>query len=110
MNAYKYFKTWKWSLVVVLTLTLVVWGISGVTDLALAKKGGGGGGKGGEVAQEIPVRMTFNAGSIQSDGGDYIDGELKKKVTAIVGRNFSIVLETNNSNKTTAGQVRCSAL
>jgi len=34
----------------------------------------------------------------------YCDGDANKKVTAVVGRNFSIVLNTNNSNKQTAGR------
>ncbi|MHC4498712.1 MAG: hypothetical protein ACYS21_06310, partial [Planctomycetota bacterium] len=66
-----------------------------------------GGGGGGEVGQLIPVNISFLSGGIQSDDSTkpvYSDGDLKKKVTAIVGRNFNIVLEPNNSNKKTAGR------
>jgi hypothetical protein len=91
-----------------------VWVILAAPETALAKKPGGGGGKpggGGEVAQEIPVCIAFDeGGSIGSDESDesggipYCDGDARGKVTAIVGRNFSIVLETNNSKKRTAGR------
>lgn len=102
--------------VMVVTASLALaalWAILATPETALAAppegKGKGGGG-GGEVGQLIPVCITFEAGRIQSDQTDeaggipYCDGELKKKVTAIVGRNFSIVLDGNTSNKKTAGR------
>jgi hypothetical protein len=74
------------------------------TALAKGKKPPGGGG-GGEVGQEIPICIAFEESlSIKSDGDIYCDGDSNRKVTAIVGRNFSIVLETNNSKKRTAGR------
>ena len=73
------------------------------------KPGGGkpGNGGGGEVGQEIAVCLAFDdadGDGIKTDGDAYCDGDEKKKVTAIVGRNISIVLNTNNSNKRTAGR------
>jgi hypothetical protein len=95
-------------------LTLVIlWAVLAMPETALAKKpvkppGGGGG---GEVGQEIPVGIAFDeTGCIRSDQQDehgdvpYVDGEQKGKVTAVVGRNFNIQLDTNNINKRTAGR------
>lgn len=70
-----------------------------------------GDGGGGEVGQEIAVCVAFDdASCIRSDADSpqgqvpYCDGDANGKVTAIVGRNFSIVLETNNTKKRTAGR------
>ncbi|MBL7184947.1 MAG: hypothetical protein ISS70_01365 [Phycisphaerae bacterium] len=74
------------------------------TSLAKGKPGGGGG---GEVGQIIPVCITFDDAAgfgVKNDGDVYCDGDLKNKVTAVVGRNFNIVFEPNNSNKRTAGR------
>ncbi|MHC4165587.1 MAG: hypothetical protein ACYSWQ_01365 [Planctomycetota bacterium] len=86
-----------------------LWAVLATPDTALAKKpvkppGGGGG---GETGQLISVGIAFDGTEgygIKNDGDVYIDGELKGKVTAVVGRNFNIVLGTNNSNKRTAGR------
>ena len=79
---------------------------SGTTVPNAAAKGKPGGG--GEVAKEIPVCITFDdalGDGVQSDGlGAYCDADANKKVTAIVGENFSIVLAGNNSRKTSAGR------
>jgi hypothetical protein len=85
----------------------VVWAILVTPETALAKGKPPGGGGGGEVGQEILVCIAFDdaeGDGIKNDGDAYCDGDAKGKVTAIVGRNFNIVLETNNSRKTTAGR------
>jgi len=85
----------------------IVWAFLATPETALAKGKPPGGGGGGEVGQEIPVCIAFDdaeGDGIKNDGDAYCDGDSNKKVTAIVGRNFNIVLETNNSNKRTAGR------
>lgn len=94
--------------VVIVTICFILaalWAVMATPETALAKKPGGGGG--GEVGQDIPVCIVFDdavGDDVKSDGDFYCDGDSNKKVTAIVGRNFSIVLETNNSKKRTAGR------
>ena len=88
----------------------VVWAVLATPEIAFADKPdkppGQDKGGGGEVGQEIPVYIVFDeTSSINGDSeAPYTDGELKGKVTAVVGRNFSILLETNNIKKRTAGR------
>ncbi|MHC4323827.1 MAG: hypothetical protein ACYSUX_06105 [Planctomycetota bacterium] len=95
-------------LMVVATCIVVtgLWATLLIPEAALAKKPPDKPGGGGEVGQKIPVCIVFDeVSSINTDGDDpYCDGDLKKKVTAFVGRAFSIFLTPNNSNKTTAGR------
>lgn len=88
-------------MVVMASLVLAaVWAVLATPETALADPPEGKG-KDKDGGNEIPVGIAFD----DADGdGIKSDGDSKKKVTAIVGRNFSIFLETNNSNKTTAGR------
>ncbi len=93
----------------VLVLAVVLMSISGVASAAKGGNGGGnsGGGGGGETGQTIPVCITFDdapGDGIMSDGSTYRGGDKKSKVGAAVGRNMAIVLDSNSSNKTTAGR------
>ena len=63
---------------------------------------------GGEAGQNIAVCIMFDDapgdGVGSDDGTAYCDGDSNGKVTAIVARNFNIVLSGNNSHKKRAGR------
>ena len=63
---------------------------------------------GGEAGQNIAVCIMFDDapgdGVLSDDGAAYCDGDSNGRVTAIVSRNFNIVLGGNNSHKKRAGR------
>jgi len=87
-------------------ISVAVWAALAVPEVALAAKPSKPG-NGGEVGQGIDACIVFDdlvGDGIKSDGFAYCGGEKKSKITAGVGRNMTMGLDTNDSNKRTAGR------